>query len=86
MMDYIDRTAVIEPPQKNKLLDYIAGLNVIVWKHVSMFFYCIYLTPLLKIICLYVCGFISGFSICSIGLVSIFLPVPCSFDYCHFVV
>lgn len=37
MMDYIDRTAVIEPPQKSKLLDYIAGLNVIVWKHVSMF-------------------------------------------------
>ena len=48
------------------------------------FLLCIFLPPLLQINCSYNCGFISGLSILS--YVSVFIPIPCYFDYYSFVV
>ena len=47
--------------------------------------YCVFLEPLSKINLLYMHEFISGISFCFICLY-IYLPIPCCFDYCHFVV
>lgn len=49
------------------------------------FLHCMFLALLTKIICSYICGFISGLSILFNWSVCLFLPIP-RFDYCLFVV